>query len=622
MKRAVLYGTMAVLIAGAAWAQNPYFRYGNGGGYRTAPAPQHLLVQAPAPVPVTVKPGAPMADGPPAPANSGVIPVKLPQGNTVYVQRRDQMRAGHPTRRFHLPLRGVTPPVKLPVDWAGTLSFPMDENDEEGDCMVAMALHADNTWTGNVGAESTYDDAVTKRWYLQLAGGDNGLDEGTLLKGWMAGLDGVPAANILDALDIDPTNAQLMQTGIDNFGCVCFMLSLPDKWINDFKTGVVWDAPARANPNNGHGVLMNGVDAAGRYKTQTWGSYAITTPAGVEEVDPSAFIVFSNRWFNNQGYAPNGKHYTELASLWVQMGGNQLPSSPYPPPAPGPAPAPTPQPTPSPVPVPPVPTPDPVPAPTPDPVPIPTPTPPAPVPVPPTPAPAPTVPTAVLTVAPFGGPTYIVDASKSTLIDKVEFFYDPKPFIKMVGEGGMQAVFQPDPSAAYQTVVLIGWAADGTTHSIDAKTLPLTPVPPTPPTPVPPSPTPTPPGPTPPPVPQPGKVSILILDETEDYGKPDYAPFMNVLNSSQVINWLNTHTAKDTAGRPQWRKWDKDTQVITESQFWKDAKAEALKAYPPASGVPYTPIIALSNGKDAGTIVHVPNNTPDMMALLAQWGGI
>jgi hypothetical protein len=270
---------------------------------------------------------------------------------------REAMKRGRTPRRYRLynaHTQRALPPAKLPIDWTkgDTIPFPMDDNDVLGDCFYAAAEHGDNTWTANVGVESAFDDAATKASYLALSGGDNGLDEGQITGEWKnRGLNGIKAATILDWLDIDPLNAPLVQSAMQLFGHVQFQLAVPDLWINNFTTGYVWDAGSgvAANPNNGHAIIWNGVDANGRYKLQTWGTHGWITPAGVAVCDPTAFVAFSLRWFNALGYAPNGKHYTELAALWVQAGGKPLPVSPYPAPTPGPTPqppGPTPQPPP------------------------------------------------------------------------------------------------------------------------------------------------------------------------------------------------------------------------------------------------------------------------------------
>ena len=264
---------------------------------------------------------------------------------------RNAMRNGHPTSNRLGLFAATMPTVTLPVDWtkANTLSFPYDGNDQYGDCMYAAACHGDNTFTGNVGTESVFDEATLIKDYLALSGGDNGLDEGMILGEWRKGLASTPAACIFDSVDVDPNNANLMQAAIYLFGGVQFQLSVPMRWISNFATGCDWDAPAIPDPMAGHGICFNGVDATGRYKLQTWGTWAWITTAGVADCDPSAFAVATLRWFNAQGYAPNGLHYTQLAPLWVQLGGNPWPTSPFPAPAPTPTPPP-PGPTPTPTP--------------------------------------------------------------------------------------------------------------------------------------------------------------------------------------------------------------------------------------------------------------------------------
>ncbi len=237
---------------------------------------------------------------------------------------RQAMKVGHPTANMRMTATLPAPPA-LPIDWAKTFSFPIDGNDIYGSCMMAAAEHADNTFTGNNGAESSFDESLTVTDYLQLSGGNNGLNSGQIISFWENGLPGVPNAKIMDALNIDTTNAQLVQTAIWLFGGVFFTLSIPDDWYNNFVTGYVWDAPATADSANGHGVWWNGVNSQGNYHLETWGTYGWITPAGVKDCDPGGFVVFSRRWFNSSGQAPNGYSYNQLAAYWQQMGGKALP---------------------------------------------------------------------------------------------------------------------------------------------------------------------------------------------------------------------------------------------------------------------------------------------------------
>lgn len=273
----------------------------------------------------------------------------------VKFQDRNAMREGHPTRRFKLPTGYTTllptgwPQPNLPLEWYKGLSFPMLGNDRYGICMLAAAAHGQGSFTGNNGPEwiPVLDKLIQQ--YLALSGGDNGLNEGDLIHGWKAGVAYEADQNIVDALDIDITDYETSQAAVQLFGGILFMLAVPNSWLNS-GNGSVWDAPARPNPRNGHGVYLNGVDGNGNYHLLTWGGYRILTQAGAECCDPGAFITFAPKWFAANGYAPNGIHITQLAALWRAAGGHKIPATivdSYPaptptPPGPGPTPVPTP----------------------------------------------------------------------------------------------------------------------------------------------------------------------------------------------------------------------------------------------------------------------------------------
>lgn len=241
-----------------------------------------------------------------------------------------EMREAKPItpRMFkHNSVRGLLP-VKLPIDWAGNLKFPMHGNDVYGDCYAAAAHHADETYTGNLGSEFIYKDADIIAWYTRLSGGDNGLDDRTVQSAWMTqGLAKNPDAKILDYLYIHVHDANAMQVALQNCMVVMFTLGVPDKWLNT-NNGDVWDAPAVANNNNGHAVMLNGVDMQGRYKTQTWGSIRWMTQAGVNSCNADAWVLFTTRAFSKStGRAPNGLHISTAAALWKSVGGKTIPQS-------------------------------------------------------------------------------------------------------------------------------------------------------------------------------------------------------------------------------------------------------------------------------------------------------
>jgi hypothetical protein len=257
----------------------------------------------------------------------------LPDGRQIALVHRDVMDRN---RVAHAPFRMPEGLFEIPgaIDWtkAGTISLPTLGNNKFGDCVLAMACHVDQAMTANVGAEAQYDEPTVIEDYLRLSGGDNGLDEATIVRHWSAdGLPGHPESKVLGSLDLDVTDAKLARSALWLFGHVCFFLSVPNRWLNSAAPGSVWDAPATPNRRNGHGVCWLGCDEQGRYDVSTWGMLLDLTPAGVACCEPSGFVVFTTRWFDPEtGIAPNGLTYDQLAELWVQAGGHPLPPSPFP----------------------------------------------------------------------------------------------------------------------------------------------------------------------------------------------------------------------------------------------------------------------------------------------------
>ena len=273
----------------------------------------------------------------------------------------------------------------------------MDGNDQYGDCGEAMVAHADNILTfgqGKAGwTESTFALQSLVNQYLQVSGGDNGLDEDMVVNQiWKVGIGGNSAAVCTDALDFDVTNVPLTQYLIDQFYTVELAWSVPDDFISGFATGTIWANADTPDPDNGHFTPLasvhtgkvNGTSIDGFYELWTWETYCYVSPSFVASVEPQAFVAFSPRQFNPKtGYDSKGRHITTQAGVWKAIGGDPIPTSviaafpplvtPTPPTPPTPpVPGPTPPVPPKPVPTPPVPPTPPIPVPTPPTPPVPT----------------------------------------------------------------------------------------------------------------------------------------------------------------------------------------------------------------------------------------------------------
>lgn len=274
----------------------------------------------------------------------------LPDGRPVRFIERSAMRRKTKRNTFLGELRAPSlPAAPASIDWSNgnKIQMPILGNAQYSNCFMASACHQAQVWTGNTtGTPLPFDEATVVKEYLKLAGGDKGLYEEQLVNYWeTSGLPGFPKSKLIDSCDISPLNAELMQRAIYFFGGVQFQLSVPTKWLNNFKTGGVWDGGVKPNPLNGHAVYLFGYDLRGYYLVATWGSWCYMTPAGLASCDPDAFVAIGGDLFNAAGYAPTNKHYLDYTSMWSTLGGTALPAGNYP--APSPTPTPTPTPTPS-----------------------------------------------------------------------------------------------------------------------------------------------------------------------------------------------------------------------------------------------------------------------------------
>ncbi len=259
----------------------------------------------------------------------------------------------------------IIPPTVLPVDGTGdgSVSCPMDHNDQYGICGPAMCLHVYNilTYRQGKGKEAGLDATTLANLltqYLKVSGGDNGTDEAMLVGSggiWRTGLAGDPADVVVDALDVDVTNVLLTQFLLDNFYTVQMAWSVPDDFIQGFTGGSVWANADTPDPSNGHYTPISDVRADGFYRLFTWGDFCWVSPAFVASVQPQCFVAFSPRQFDPaSGLDSKGRHIVTQAAKWESVGGNPIPaavinafppiSGPTPPPGPTPVPVPTPTP--------------------------------------------------------------------------------------------------------------------------------------------------------------------------------------------------------------------------------------------------------------------------------------
>jgi hypothetical protein len=169
-----------------------------------------------------------------------------------------------------------------------TALFPMDGNDQYGDCTMAAAAHAITVYNGLTKAKVIMDQAALVKQYFQLTGGvDSGLDEMKVLNFWQS--TGIDAEKILAFVSIEPKDHAHVQQAIQLFGGVYLGFQVQANAQQDFENKKPW-TPGKLT-NDGHAVYAVAYDATG-VTVLTWGSTQKATWAWWDEcVDESYAIL-------------------------------------------------------------------------------------------------------------------------------------------------------------------------------------------------------------------------------------------------------------------------------------------------------------------------------------------
>lgn len=108
----------------------------------------------------------------------------------------------------------------------------------------------------------------------------------------------------------------------------------------------------------------------------------------------------------------------------------------------------------------------------------------------------------------------------------------------------------------------------------------------------------------------PGPIRVLIVEETEDRTLPAMRPWLGVLTSAAIREYLDSHCLK-VDGRPEWRWLDQHADTSRMSETWREIMRK------PRDSLPW---IVISNGQ-RGTAGPLPASEDEVLALLRKWGG-
>jgi hypothetical protein len=146
--------------------------------------------------------------------------------------------------------------------------FPMDGNDQYGDCTIAALAHADTVFDALGGERIIMSEEDVIKLYFDLSGGeDSGLVELDVLKYWKN--HSINKDKILAYVNVNPHNHEHVKQSIFLFGGNYLGFSVPTQCMDEFEQHKVW-TPGK-NIEGGHAVYAVAYDSE-TVTVLTWGA--------------------------------------------------------------------------------------------------------------------------------------------------------------------------------------------------------------------------------------------------------------------------------------------------------------------------------------------------------------
>lgn len=184
--------------------------------------------------------------------------------------------------------------------------FPMDGNDQYGDCTIAALSHAITVYNGLIKKKVIFPSKSAVKLYLQLTGGvDSGLDELNVLNYWQS--NSVDGTQILAYVKLDHKNHTHIMQAINLFGGVYLGFQVQQGAQQQFEQGKPW-IPGPLT-NDGHAVYAVGYDA-NQLTVLTWGNTQQATWAWWDECVDECYAILPPA-AKQAGFAP-GFNFAQL----------------------------------------------------------------------------------------------------------------------------------------------------------------------------------------------------------------------------------------------------------------------------------------------------------------------
>jgi hypothetical protein len=218
-----------------------------------------------------------------------------------------------------------TPPATVA---APNAQYPIDGNDQWGDCTIAGVAHLLAAW--DVEANSTIavpdGDAVVAE-YQALTGAqqpgdsnDTGLDEANVLKTWQT--SGLFGTQIAAYAPVALKDTLTLQQTIAFYGGAYLGIQCPQSAEQQFEANQPWTVVPGSPVEGGHCIVALGYDASGDVLCATWGGIATVTQAFLAKYLDEVWAIISPEF----AAATSLHGGLDLASLQADLSSLDAPS--------------------------------------------------------------------------------------------------------------------------------------------------------------------------------------------------------------------------------------------------------------------------------------------------------
>lgn len=192
-------------------------------------------------------------------------------------------------------------------------SYPIDGNDQYGDCTIAGVAHLIGAWNVEVGETDTVPDAPTViATYEQLTGGaDTGLNENNVLSYWRS--KGLFGEQIAAYAPVDRKDLVGLHQAIAFYGGAYLGIACPESAQEQFQAKQPWTYVPSSPIEGGHCIVALGYTATA-VLCATWGGIAEVTYPFLAHYLDEVWAIISHQ-FVKAGRGPDLDLHTLEADL-------------------------------------------------------------------------------------------------------------------------------------------------------------------------------------------------------------------------------------------------------------------------------------------------------------------